>query len=351
MAAQQDYLYKLARSESKEDRVSLAKSIVGLLRNPLSKSETTLIQDILLRMLREAENELRKSLAEYLAEENKCPQAVIDYLIYECPVSVSEPLLKKSTALSDDFLMEVATKFKALPYWQAIASRPHLSQRLALFLLKVEEFEICEILIKNRNVDFCPESMDILTDAAILNQDLSEPLSERKEVTSEMMAKLYHHASEQLQEKIQQRFNIDKQVLEKALHYVVIRKIERGSRIETISMEMLDLVRKMPKISTRQIVDAMKKGDKPMFSCLCAMYLKINPQKIMDKLQARPTLALAVISRAINITRAEYNAIFIQWRRQESNSGILKAYEITYAMSIFDQTKVDQAKLEVKKWI
>ena len=345
-----DYLYRLARSGSAEDREKLAKSISSLLQADLSKGELYLAQDILLHLLREAETDLRQTLALHLSVEPKCPKALIDYLIFECPLSVSEPVLKNSPVLVDDDLIEIDKRFETPEYWRAIASREQVSKNLALFLIGTDDDKVYDILVRNLGTEFCSLCMNWLTGIAMNMPPLQEPLLQRKEITAEMATKLYWHTSEQLQTEILQKFDIDKSVLDKAMQYVVSRRVEQKQGIQRVSDEMWQIAQKLPKISSRQIMDAMQKGDRAFFACLCATHLKIDAERVLQKLEARPMLALAVLTRAIGMTRAEYNSLFLMWRRQDNTGSITNAGELTHAMAVFDQMKADQAKAEAASW-
>ncbi len=61
-------------------------------------------------------------------------------------------------------------------------------------------------------------------------------------------------------------------------------------------------------------------------------------------------LALAVLCRAISMTRAEYNSLFLMWRRQDNSGSITNARELAHAMAVFDQMKPEQAKAEAASW-
>lgn len=345
-----DYLYRLARSGSPEDRETLAKSITSLLHANLSKGEMFLAQDILLHMLHEAEIDLRQTLALHLSVEEKCPQALLDFLIYECPFSVAEPVLKNSPVLDDAYLMEVVKHFDIPDYWRTIAARDQVSQNLALFLIGMDDEEVYQILVKNHGSEFCSLCMNWLTGIAMNMPPLQGPLIHRKEITPELATKLYWHTSEDLRKNILQRFDIDKETLDKALTYIVSRRVEQKAGIQRITAEMLGLIQKMPKITSRQIMEAMQKGDRAFFAALCGVYLKVDGERVLQRLESKPTLAIAVLCRAINMTRAEYNSLFLMWRRQDSTSSITNASELAHAMSVFDQMKPDQARAEIATW-
>ncbi len=345
-----DYLYRLARSGSSEDRETLARSITSLLHADLTKGEMFLAQDILLHMLREATNDLRQTLALHLSVEEKCPIALIDYLVYECTLDVSRPVLKNSPAIDDDYLIDVAKRFDMPEYWQAIAERPKVSKKLALFLIGTDDSEVYQTLVKNQGSEFCSLCMNWLTGIAMNLPPLQAPLLQRKEVTPELAGKLYAYVSEELRKEITAKFDIDPAIIDRAMKQVVERRMEQKEGIHTISAEMMSMVERLPKITSRQIMEAMQRGDKALFACMCGAYLKTSPEKVLQRLEFKPMTVLAILCRAISMTRAEYNSLFLMWRRTQGASAVTNAQELAQAMSIYDQMKPDQAKAEVQSW-
>jgi uncharacterized protein (DUF2336 family) len=349
-ASSSDYLYRLARSGKAEDKETLAKSITTLLQSDLSKGELFLIQDILLRMLREAESDLRQSLAMHLAGEEKCPQALIDFLVYECPIDDSAPLLSHASYLTDDFLIDTGNRFESSPYWQAIALRSKVSARLSLYLVNTNDKAVQMILMTNPGANLCPVSMKILTDIAIKVTDFQGPLLQRAELTKDLAAKIYHYASKTLQDEIQYRFNINQKELEQAMHYVVAKTISTRGSVRTVSMEMMGLVRKMSHISTTQIITALEKGERAFFVCLCGGLLKADPEDILYHLEHDLIPSMAIVCRAINVTRIQFNHMLVTWRRQDNPNQITYANELTRAMTLFDGTTPIKAREVVQSW-
>lgn len=322
----------------------LARSMSGLLQMELSKGEAFLVQDILLRLLREAETELRQSLALYLAEEEKCPQALIDYLVFECGLNESEYFLKNSPALSDDFLIEVAKRFATPAYWSALAMRKKIGPGLALHLVYTKDDRVHHILLRNQGATFCPQAMQILTDIAIEKWGLQIPLLDRKELTPDLAARLYWHVSESIKQDILQRFKIAPEVLERAMGYVVPRTIVQRSEVRTISMEMLGLVQRMRNITSRQIVDALHKGDRAMFACLCGVRLHVPPENILLMLDQDLVRGMAALCRAVHLTRADFSKMFLAWRRMDTLAAVTRASDLTSAVAVFDRTNMKHAE-------
>ena len=192
--------------------------------------------------------------------------------------------------------------------------------------------------------------MNWLTGIAMNVPQIQAPLLQRKEVTPELAAKLYAYVSEELRKEILEKFEIDPAVIDRAMKQVVDRRLEQKSGSHGITPEMISMVQRLPKITSRQIMESMQRGDRALFACMCGSYLKTPAEKIMLRLEEKPMIVLAVLCRAIGMTRAEYNSLFLMWRRAQGGAAVTNAQELSHAISVFDQMKPEQAKAEVQSW-
>jgi uncharacterized protein (DUF2336 family) len=344
-----DYLYQLARSSKTADREMLAKSVTALLQSDLSKGETLLVQDILLRMLSEAESDLRRSLAIHLSTEEKCPQVLIDFLLHECPFHDSEHFLKHSVILKDDYLIDLCKRFEDPDYWRTIAARDKVSRILALYLVNTNDGQTQEILLANAGADLCMESMTKLTDIAVGVWPFQSLLLHRPEITVDLAAKIYWHASDMLKLEIIERFEIDQETLKKAMNYVVVKQTQKRATVRTISMETLGLVRKIRRISSRQIIQSLQDGDPVLFACLFATSLKINPEIVLQRLEMQTMTTLAILCRGYGLSLPDFSQLYLQWRRLEQPHGMIQADEIVRAVQVYNNMSTVKARTEIEK--
>jgi uncharacterized protein (DUF2336 family) len=351
--AQPEYLYRLAKGGSSQDRESLAQAVTSLLRSQLTEVERSLAQDILLRLLEEAETDLRLSLAQQLAREPECPQVLLDFLIYKNDFSIAEPVLRYSTVLTDEYLIEVVKHFDHSDYWRTIARRRHIGEDLATILMGTDDEEVIELLVTNPNTDLSAASMEWLVGLAPNWEELHEPLLLRPEVTPELAARIYWHVSESLRTHITRKFDIDQRKLDKAMDRIVKQKMAQKYQVLTITPAMLDLSIKMKqqnKITSRQILDAAKRSDSAFFICLWAALVDINKDILLEKMRDDFVMTLAVLCQAARITRSDYNEMFMIWRRINQGSVMSNAGELTSALSTFDGMTYDKARHIIQVW-
>lgn len=345
-------LYELARSGQSTDREALLQGMTGLLHAELTAHERELAHEILLLLLREAEMDLRESLAQQLALEPTCPKALLDFLVYDNPLSVSKPVLQHSTVFTDDDMIEIAKHFDSVDYCRVIALRPQIGEKLAMFLIGADDEDTYLNLLDNKGAQLGSISINWLTSIAIHAPALQSPLLLRPEVTPELAVRLYWHVSDHLRQQILSRFEIPAEKLDKALEYTVAHRKEQKHSVEDISAETLDLSFKMKqqgRITSRQIMDALRKNDVLFFTSLWASLFELKPQRLFEMLKTQPMTTLATLCRAAQMTKADYNTLFLLWRRQGTPS-ITNATELGQAMAVFNEMKMEDAQLEIEAW-
>ena len=160
---QPEYLYRLARSGSEPDREELALAM----QEVLHEQAHPVAGEILLLLLKEAEHELRVLLANKLAAERNCPLELIQFLVYQTPLSVAEPVLRLSPLLDDTELLKILDYFASDPgYVHAIAQRQTISAQVAAKVLEQGDENAQLFLLKNQNAELNEICLDYLVDIA-----------------------------------------------------------------------------------------------------------------------------------------------------------------------------------------
>ncbi len=352
--SQPEYLYRLARSGSMHDRKDLAQAVTGMLRSALTSAERGLAQDILLQLLTEAELDLRQDLATQLAVEPDCPQVLLDFLIYENPIAVSESVLRLSEKLSDEYLIEVAKHFDSSDYWLAMAQRKNIGEDLTRFLIGTDDSTVFQVLVKNQGASLCNSGITWLINASPFVPELQKDLILRPEVTTELAAQLYCHVSEDLRQQIQQRFTIDKKMLDTAMERVMRHRLVPKKENVAITLDARLKAQRMKEensITSRQILESLKNGDVSLFVCLWGALLMLEPDIILKKLGDDFIQTLSVLAHAARITRTDYNTMFQQWRRLNVfQDNALASIPLNDVMTSFDKMTLEKSRKAIDAW-
>lgn len=353
MSASPSIGFDLNQLASTTDRTQLAFSVVHLLGRPLNDKEKHVAQDIMIRLLREAETQLRKTLATRLAEYDDCPKAILDFLINENPFDIAEPVLRYSAALSEDHLMDIAKKFQKTDYWRALAQRRNVSAKLASLLTGFGQADVCETLLCNPGAVLGAHTMRTITTMAQDLPHLQPYVLDRPEITLDLAHRLYHFASEALQAQIIERFNIDPHAdLERSIDTLVYERTAQLSKVKSVSPDVLDLCFKLKmsnKIHVRHMMDALRKGQMGLYASLWAALLECHPSILLAKMESNFVTTHVVLVHAARMKRQEYNDFFFAWRQAQGHT-LTQGHEAAKVLRAFDRMDVNKALAILASW-
>lgn len=336
--AQPEYLYRLAKSGSAYDRELLAHAVTSLLHQSLTEVEKAIAEDILLRLIQEAEIQLRLALAQQLAKEPSCPKALLRYLIYQNDFLVAEPVLRFSLALNDEDLAGIIRHFKTPDYLCTIAQRDTISEDTALRLIQTDEPAVFPVLLGNPGARLCPISMEHLARAALKQADLQEMVLHRPEATMVVAGILYDAVSTALRDHILNRFDINPARLDAALNDLrAEQELVSDQHIPDDMMAHAQRLKERHAITSRQLLDSLKQGDKLLFMCLWAALLDLDVKKLVRAFPKEPVELLCHLAHAACITRGDYKNMLLSWDDT--------AMDIAEALKRYDGIGVDTSSV------
>lgn len=345
-----DYLYQLARSGSERDRAELATAMHEMLGTKHREVAT----DILLLLLKEAEHDLRMLLAERLAAQRDCPLELIQFLIYESPFMVADPILRQSPLLDDEELIRILNTFLNDPHYvQAVAQRQHISAQISMKILEQKNEQADLLLLKNKGAELNEICLEYLIDLAKKRPPLQQPLLQRREVTPNVAAKLFWHVSVELRQHILEHFPIDAIKLDRAMEQSIQQQMDIKTGAVVISDETkikAERLKDMGGLNVRQTMEALRRGDIPLFVCLIALTTHTQPEKIMELLVRDTTDTLTVIAHVLRLNRSDFNGLYLLWRRQTQPNTVLYEQDITKAQDAFAACNVKDAEKTLQKW-
>ena len=347
-----DQLYRLALGDTLHDRKALGDAVAGMIHKGMSANEKKLVQDILFQILQEAEQDLKLHLAEALAHEPDCPVALLDYLVYQNDFIIAEPVLRYSEALSDDYLIEIVQKIDLKEYRRTIAKRARIGSELARHLIATDDIDVFKSVLANKGTTLCAVSMNWLINVARHVTDIQRPLLQRPEITPDMAVKLYWYAADALRSTIAERFHINQPHIDAVLARVIDKRLARYDRIQAVTKPMMDAafaMQKQNRITSRQVIETAKKEQADKMCCLWAVLLLVDPNVLLEKLDADLTGTLAVSAVATRFTRQDYSEIFMAMFRHKTGR-TFTSHDINEAMSAYDELNFEKAQYIVHGW-
>jgi uncharacterized protein (DUF2336 family) len=152
----------------------------------LSGDQTAVFDDVMGRLIEKTETHALVELSEKLAPLNNAPVNVISRLSSNDDISVSGPILEKSSLLNDQMLAEIAgTKRQNLLV--AIAGRPQVSEIVTDVLVERGNSEVAHKVVANTGASISELGFVKLIGHAKNDKTLAAAIADRKDLPPELI--------------------------------------------------------------------------------------------------------------------------------------------------------------------
>lgn len=308
------HLIELARSRHPADRERLLLAIADLCDGPggAANARTPMVQGLLnsifLELVVEAERDIRRRLAEKLADAEWCPNAVANVLALD-EIEIARPIIARSPVLNDLDLVRLLVD-ATLDHQVEVARRPHLSQTVVGAILEHAEPAVLTALAGNRSVELAASDMAELVALSERISSLRPPLCERPDLNGRLAERLYLWVGLALRQGLAKRFNLDTQALD-----AVIAETMAGAPVATAKVlgddAVLDqrLVEKLyaaGQLRPGYLIRALREGRLGVFVSALALLGKLEPRQVQLAIDSDKPELLALACAAVGIDRSVF---------------------------------------------
>jgi uncharacterized protein (DUF2336 family) len=212
-ADQTAQLLSLARSREPDDRERLLAGIVDLCDasqaqgRPTAPDVKILLDSIFMTLVVEAERDIRRRLAERLADATWAPPALINILALD-EIEIARPIIARSPILQDQDLIRLLVQ-ATLEHQIEIARRPALSPAVVEAILAEDESAVLTALASNPTALISADGMRRLVDKAREVVALRSPLARHPGLSSDLAEQLYLWVGRALRDALTARFQLD----------------------------------------------------------------------------------------------------------------------------------------------
>lgn len=229
MSASYERLLKLAHQRAIDGKGGLAASIAKMCldaRADLTPEELALTFEILRQLIDKVEVQIRRYIADYLAERSDVPADMLHFLANDV-INVAYPILVHSRQLTEDDLLAVVES-RGRQHAVAVARRSGLSERLSGRLVETGDIDVMLQLLKNFTAQIGVDAYAAMARRSILEENLQAPLLHRRDLPPEIARRMYSWVGGALREYIMQNFKIAPDVLDKAVDQAVEKAFVAG---------------------------------------------------------------------------------------------------------------------------
>ena len=347
-------LLDLARDRSLAARQTLVDMIGDLFcerDSVLTERERALMTEILNKLVGDFEGEVRRQLAERLADRPAAPQSLIDLLAND-EIEVARPVLLRSRVLREADLIAVVRN-RTRQHQLAIAMRHEVSAPVADALVETGDSGVIEALLRNENAQISEATMAYLVEQARTVDSFQEPLVGRGDLDPELAYKLYWFVSAALREHLLSRFEIQVGELDDALE-AATHNLIAGAQAQpaqpTAAQKLARQIAKSRGVDPALLLKVLRSGEIPLFEALFAEFSGVRPPRLQHVLYETGGKGLAVVCKALEVDKATFTPIYLLSRRGESGEQVVPPKALSTVMAFFDSVRPNDAREVLRSW-
>lgn len=210
---QKDEMLALARSRSAADRERLLLAMVDLCNEGegLTSDSKGLVSEIFMSLVIQAEQDIRRRLAEKLATASWAPHALIQILALD-DIEIARPIIARSAALDDADLVRLLVE-ATLEHQIEVARRPGIGGPVVNAILDASQPAVLTALAGNTTAEVTAADMQRLVMASRRVVAMRGALVRHPKLTEDLAHTLYGWVGDALRASIGERFTIDPALL------------------------------------------------------------------------------------------------------------------------------------------
>jgi uncharacterized protein (DUF2336 family) len=329
--------------------------------------------DIVRRLIRETEAEIRQRLAESLAANPDAPRELV-FALANDEIQIARPLLTMSAALNDADLVEIIRQ-RGSAHSLAIATREDIGAGVSAALVATGDADVMAELLENRSAEIAAATYAYLADFARENERLQSGLVTREDLPADLAAKLYGWVAADLKRQIRERyaFQPDSSQSERAglsanwsseVEWAIDEAAGNAAADHGEAMawgssadRLADTIKAERLNDPAILVRTLRQGHVSLFEALFARFAELPMRLTRRVVYQADGRALAVAARALGMERAQYLVLARLVRRTSTSEGRVQPESgdarfdpPSEAVAIFERLGLPEAVDIMKRW-
>ncbi len=326
IASQAARLMNLAEARTPADRERLLLAIadlcdsaetVGALENDAVQA---LLNDIFMRLVVEAERDIRRRLAEKLAHAYWAPRALVNVLALD-DIEIAGPIIASSPILKDFDLIRLLVE-ATIEHQIEVARRADLGRMVVDAILTQQEPEVMTALASNETADISADGMERLVDAARRMPSLRQPLARHPKLTTDLAERLYLWVGHALRSALAARFPVDVEALDRALAESVreahaaaapdshaAASTERPGEREEMERKLISKLDDAGQLKSGYLLRVLREGRLSLFEAGLAKLGGFTTEQVRQSLSCDRVELLALACLAVGVDRSVFPTI------------------------------------------
>ena len=348
-------LFDLAREKSRAGRAGLFAAIADLFErrgDDLHEGERRLMAEILQRLSREVEGQVRAKLAKRLAVRPDAPRELMLMLAND-EIEVAYPILSESAALRDVDLIEVV-RHRTLQHQLAVAIRKDLSEAVSEVLVETGQEDVIVALLGNPDARISANVMQHLAEESKRVDRYQIPLVRRPDLSKELARRMCMWVSAAVRKHIVEHYAIDPHDLDDDIAGAAKELADEAEAAAGTDSPALSLVQKLHaagELTPGFVLKSLSQGQITLFELSFAKLTGLRPVLLRRIVYEPGGEGLAVLCRAIAVDAQVFLAMYRLTRKARAIIGHPTAAELRELTDFYVKMTVDAAKLLLRKWL
>ncbi|WP_395650918.1 DUF2336 domain-containing protein [Brevundimonas sp.] len=312
-------LLALAKSRTTDDRQRLLLGIAALCdATPTGAEVSPVLTEIFMTLARQAEHDIRKSLAESLAGADWAPLALVNMLALD-EIEIARPIIASSPLLRDQDLLRILVE-ATIEHQIEVARRPALSGRVADAIIDAAEPATMTALASNRTAEISETGLHRLIEQSRRIAALRAPLTRHPRLNETLARELYSLVGVALRQAIGERFRVDDAALSNAIDGAVSSlrdpvPVTTLSEREEMERRLIDKLQSAGQLRAGFLIRAVREKRLTLFEHGLAALGGFTIAQVRAAVMRPTPEALFLACTAVGIDRAVFSAILEDIRK------------------------------------
>lgn len=348
-------LLALAREKSEHARSHLFEVMGDLFMDQartLTTQERSLMVDILEKLITEVSRDIRARLSQRLATAPGLPRELAVLLAHD-EIDVAAPILMHCAALHQIDLIEVIHQ-RSRQHMLAIAMRRDLALQVSDALVDSGDVDVIRTLLENHDAQISAATLAYIVEQSKSIDDFQGPLVRRHDLPRELAVKMCYWVSAALRLFILDKFRVDANELDELIEPALQAEVKRARANESdpadAAMFLAKELKRKGKLSSKMMIQALRRGEIALFETMVGELSQLRLALVRRMLYEDGGEGLAIMSRAMELTREEFATVFLLSRKTRPGAATVDSNGLGGALAFFDRILPDNARQVTSRW-
>lgn len=346
-------LLALAREKSEQARNHLFEVMGDMFMDQsrvLTVQERSLMVDILEKLIVEVSREMRERLSQRLSMAPHLPRELA-VLLANDEIDVAAPILMNCPALHQLDLIEIIHQ-RSRQHMLAIAMRRDLALQVSDALVETGDVDVIRILLENHDAQISTATLAYIVEQSKSIDDFQGPLLRRHDLPRELAIKMYYWVSAALRQFILDKFRVDANELDELIEPVLqaqVASVQEEAPSDAAQFLAKELKRK-GKLSSTVIIQTLRRGEIALFETMMSELAQLRLSLVRRLLYEDGGEGLAIMSRAMGLTREEFATVFLLSRKTRPGVMVTDPTSLGSTLAFFDKILPENAIQVTSRW-